>query len=246
MSTFNNSKNVAFVVSLGDEKDPVQQSLLTCELGSKEQEELGSKLATKYGKYAYILHDRDVKEDGSLKTPHLHIVVTSDKASSASTWIQSLSETIGVKKEAISIEAVRSNIGAIRYLCHKDQPNKTQYEETAICTNVKEYVKQALNSHEVTLEGLKNCATASEYFEYVGKDNYSKYRSAWKDLQEETYHNRAREDEYTRYKEVANKVIEEIGAFLGAERGILNKKTEEKLNRWQSMLVFGPFFFEKN
>lgn len=246
MSNFNNAKNVAIVVSLGNEKDPMQSKLLSCETRNGTLEGIGSKLAL-LGKYALIVHDKDTKGDGTPKTAHIHIVLNSDKGASSNTWIKSVSEAFGgIVKEAISMEPIRSNTAALRYLIHADNLEKTQYDKTAIVTNMGTAVESALNQHEITLEGLLNCASASEYFAYVGKDNYSKYRSAWKDLQEEAMHNRVREDDFAQYKDDVSHVTSEIRDFISERKDFLQKDVLEHLIRWQQMLIFGAsYFFEK-
>ena len=76
---------------------------------------------------AYILHDKDLKEDLSdeldeLKKAHYHIVVKYDNA----TTPQAISKKSGVP--ANYIQSIRSERQMIRYLIHKDHPDKYQYE----------------------------------------------------------------------------------------------------------------------
>lgn len=244
MSTFNNAKNVAIVISLGDEKSPRQShllKLLECKttMLSNGQDVLGHSL-TGLGKYAYILHEKDLKEDNNPKTPHIHLVLTSDKGASSNTWIKALSEVLDVEKEAISVEPVRSLNSALRYLLHLDNPEKHQYEKEAIHSNMGKALEDALSYHDITLEGLKKCSTASEYLTYVGLDNYSKYRMAWKDLLEESSEMRKTKNLYSSFMQDAMSVVDEMGAYLADKSEFKSKKLEELLMRWQQRLVFGP------
>lgn len=76
---------------------------------------------------AFIYHDKDLKTDLSgeleeLKKPHYHIVVKYDNA----TTPQAISKKCGVPTNYI--QSIRSERQMIRYLIHKDHPDKYQYE----------------------------------------------------------------------------------------------------------------------
>jgi len=83
-----------------------------------------------YGKYAWILHDKDVdKETGELKDPHYHIFLEFPNAR----YITGLANELNI--EANMLEVVRNKSRLLRYFLHKDSPEKHQYEISEIHSN---------------------------------------------------------------------------------------------------------------
>lgn len=68
------------------------------------------------------LHDRDVNPDGEFKKPHYHVMLCFDGVKTFEQGKQILDAIGGVGNEVI--QSVR---GYARYLCHLDNPEKTQY-----------------------------------------------------------------------------------------------------------------------
>lgn len=94
--------------------------------------------------YACILHDRDLKEDGSAKTPHIHFVIWDSVASSKKGFIHLLSEGLGVPDNVITADPCPRVAMAVQYLIHMNAPTKAQYLENEIVTNCKKKVSQLL------------------------------------------------------------------------------------------------------
>lgn len=69
------------------------------------------------------LHDRDVREDGSIKKPHYHCLVVFDGPVPYN-QVLGMFEQFGVKK----LELTPSRKAAERYMCHLDSPAKAQYD----------------------------------------------------------------------------------------------------------------------
>lgn len=82
--------------------------------------------------YAWILHDKDVKEDGSPKEPHIHLVVVYTNARTLSAVRADFAqyEQNTMSEYCIDLE------GAYDYLLHKRNPEKYQYEKDLVHTNV--------------------------------------------------------------------------------------------------------------
>lgn len=80
--------------------------------------------------FAYILHDKDVTEDGEVKKAHMHWLGRRKNASS----LEYVAEVMGLKEN--EIEAIRNWKGAVRYLTHVDYPDKYRYEVDDIVTNM--------------------------------------------------------------------------------------------------------------
>lgn len=88
-------------------------------------------------KYYAILHDKDVfDKTGELKKPHYHLLVKLDNAISIDKIIKSLLNERGTQ-EAIEndFSIVKSFKGMVRYLIHKDDSDKHQYDMNDIITN---------------------------------------------------------------------------------------------------------------
>lgn len=74
-----------------------------------------------YKKWAYITHNQDTKEDGSLKKEHVHFLLHLDNAST----IKALSKKTGVPEQFL--QNVRNERSVVRYLTHIDDEDKFQY-----------------------------------------------------------------------------------------------------------------------
>jgi len=70
------------------------------------------------------LHDRDVNPDGSFKKPHFHVILVYDGPTTYNN-VKSLTDSLG-QPIPQPLEQVR---GYYRYLTHKDNPEKFQYNE---------------------------------------------------------------------------------------------------------------------
>lgn len=75
--------------------------------------------------YAYIVHDRDKKDDGSLKEPHIHLLVYKRNQFR-------LTKFLTFTEANTRIEIPRSKKFAYEYLTHKNNPDKTSYNLSEI------------------------------------------------------------------------------------------------------------------
>lgn len=96
-------------------------------------ENLISELASQHITFAVSpIHDKDLKEDGSPKKPHFHLLVAYPNATTLNNF-KSLFEICGMQKSDLHmIEFCNSGVGYYRYLTHKDNPEKAQYEDSEI------------------------------------------------------------------------------------------------------------------
>ena len=74
------------------------------------------------------IHDRDLDDDGSLKKGHFHLLLAYSSATTINNircWLNAcgLPET-----ELHSVRVCASGVGYFRYLTHKDNPEKFQYD----------------------------------------------------------------------------------------------------------------------
>lgn len=144
-------------------------------------------------RYAFIIHNRDKKEDGNIKTMHIHLAVIMPYRIRKSTLLNELSFALQVPKECISIEECRRFTQLIQYLVHKNQPEKTQYSIAEIVSNYdKGELTLLFNSEEEQrltpqelIEKVIKYSKKSQLLIDIGLDNYKRYvhviNSIWND-----------------------------------------------------------------
>lgn len=88
--------------------------------------------------YYFILHDKDkyidIKDNQEkVKKPHYHIIVgTNEDSRTAKKTLKSIFVSIS---EKVRINNVKNLTKFIRYLCHKDNSEKYQYNDNEVITN---------------------------------------------------------------------------------------------------------------
>lgn len=80
-------------------------------------------------KYAYILHDADVDDNGTPKKLHYHVYIEYKNARQPST----ISKNFNIAEN--NIEYCKSTRGCIRYLVHMNHKEKHQYNKELIESN---------------------------------------------------------------------------------------------------------------
>lgn len=84
--------------------------------------------------YAFILHDKDIDDNGNLKKEHYHLVMLFQKKVS----INVIAKLCNVNVNLVQVKD--SFIKSVRYLTHLDHPNKHFYEVDLIESNF-DYLK---------------------------------------------------------------------------------------------------------
>ena len=80
--------------------------------------------------YAYIIHDKDLKEDGTLVSPHIHLMLRLDNSYKDST----IGNWFGVKPQYVGKIKGRFR-DALEYLTHANRPEKYQYSTDDVISN---------------------------------------------------------------------------------------------------------------
>lgn len=74
------------------------------------------------------IHDKDIEEDGSPKKAHFHLLLAYSSATTLNN-IRGWFNACGMpESELHSVRVCASGVGYFRYLTHKDNPEKTQYD----------------------------------------------------------------------------------------------------------------------
>lgn len=182
MAKFNNGKNLNVVIQLQKTNKKEALELLDSE----------ASLHFGNGRYAYILHDKDINEDGELKPSHVHLVFISPIGKSSDNWIEFFKKWLNVDSDAISIEMVKNEKACLRYLIHLDNPTKHQYSSDEVKTNMKDALRRAFDSangyvSNPTLEQLKIASMEGKegIYKLVGLQGFEKACRILDQIQEE-------------------------------------------------------------
>ena len=80
------------------------------------------------------IHDKDVEEDGSIKKAHYHLLLAYSSATTLNN-IRGWFKVCGLPESDLhSVRVCASGVGYYRYLTHKDNPEKAQYDVNDIRT----------------------------------------------------------------------------------------------------------------
>lgn len=78
------------------------------------------------------IHDRDIDENGSIKKGHYHLLLAYSSATTLNN-IRGWFKVCGMpESELHSVRVCASGVGYYRYLTHKDNPEKVQYDDNDI------------------------------------------------------------------------------------------------------------------
>lgn len=132
--------------------------------------------------YAYILHDKDVHEDGTPVAPHWHIMIRFKRP----VQTESLCKWFGIKSNMIGY--ILGTFGdAVAYLTHRNKPEKFQYLDEEIKSNYdfKVEVEKALSKKKATqrkeeiIELIRSGVVREyNYTEYITALEYDKFKRA--------------------------------------------------------------------
>lgn len=81
------------------------------------------------------LHDKDINPTGEPKKPHFHVMLMFDGKKSMEQVAEIFASICGV-----GCEVVKSVRGYARYLCHLDNPEKAQYDTSAVRCIASDYI----------------------------------------------------------------------------------------------------------
>ena len=135
--------------------------------------------------YAYILHDLDINEEGVAKTPHIHFCGKATSPRRLVTWVNLFAKQLNLNPLAISVQKLKDFKGAIRYLVHKDNPEKYQYDVSSIRSSIDlEELKIIINkendeeegiTYDLLLEKLRHCEFKAQLAQEIGASVYVHY-----------------------------------------------------------------------
>lgn len=149
-------------------------------------------LDTGVADYGYILHDKDLKDDGELKIPHVHLVASypqGKRNTRWSTWVNKLADYLGLDVRSISLDSCVSFDSSLQYLIHKNDIDKFQYplEEVKSSYDLQELntiMQREVKSFTIdyAIRIIDECETLTEAIKVFGLKIYYQYRNIIKDL----------------------------------------------------------------
>ena len=139
-------------------------------------------LSDKVVKYCYALHDKDKKENESLKASHYHIFLQFKDMVDLST----VAKAFEVDNTRVQKVMAKSYAQAIPYLVHANAPDKFQYDVEEVKANF-DY-KKAIENYKNKTNGTKRLDEIKEQIEsgiireynvndYVTMEEYAKYKT---------------------------------------------------------------------
>lgn len=112
----------------------------------------------------YILHDKDVKK------PHYHVLVIPRNPISENT-VKDLVDKVGGANG--HFEKVVSTVGYARYLCHKDNPDKHQYDPSEVVSLCGADYISAIRTE--TEQENDKISLYAEIFAFIKEHNFCSY-----------------------------------------------------------------------
>lgn len=143
-------------------------------------------------RYWCIKHDKDVHDDGSLKTVHYHVIFeVNDRHRNtfyfelAKTFFSNITSYAQITCNVLLNKQKRSNI---RYLVHADDDSKARYNKDDVITNDRTTLTNCLTDAftiDYLLEVVNNSDTLTDVMKVIGLDTYKVYSHAidiiWKE-----------------------------------------------------------------
>lgn len=165
----NNERSIHWALVLYPNEDPTHKFALEY-------------IQTNYSKYAYIMHDKDILEDGTPKKLHFHIVISFNNYR----WRNAISTELGITPNYI--EKIRNLENSLKYLIHYNNSNKYQYSIEDVKGTLKHKLENYINSQDKTesekvlellsyIENYKGYLKLTDFIKYVCDTNlYDIYR----------------------------------------------------------------------
>lgn len=145
--------------------------------------------------FAMILHDKDVLENGEIKTKHIHLVaILKNNRRRLSSTLDEISTCCLVNTLAVSIDKMSDLVGSLQYLIHKHNPEKHQYDISDIITNISSgelHTYMASDSKSMSIEYLIDviCLHKNkiDIMRTIGLQYYHLYRNVINDIYKEVW-----------------------------------------------------------
>ena len=140
-------------------------------------------------RYWAILHDKDIKDDSTIKRKHIHLVLIFDFKSCYKQYvIDFLSRELNCSRNIISVDICRDLVISLRYLTHIDNREKYQYKDEEVITNSSIVYYRAALGNKLSLSYLIECLRFTNFNRlklvdtFITLDEYKRYRDVISDI----------------------------------------------------------------
>ena len=128
-------------------------------------------------KYAYILHDKDVNEDGTLKAPHWHIMLKFNDTQDS----MYICKWFGIEEQYVIKSRTGRFDSMLCYLIHANSQDKYQYSCKEVYSNfnyesVIEKYKNSLRLEHILRSIEDGTIREYNYTNYISPEDYVKYK----------------------------------------------------------------------
>lgn len=163
-------------------------------------------------KYAYILHDKDVKEDGSPKMPHIHLLAHFIERPRFSS-VKRILRGNATEDTTVLGQSVMSKYLAFSYLTHANDPQKHQYSIDEVITNDRDFFSPvtSVSKEEKNKEFMEDLLNEKPYTLAIkyGRDYIKNFKS-YNDFKNLILNEFEREYEVEQSKEIGIELAENV------------------------------------
>lgn len=137
--------------------------------------------------YAFILHDRDVNDEGEIKTPHYHLVLKCNTRYAKETVITDFAKSLKLNRVCVKCKAYHDIYGAVQYLIHQNDTDKYQYPQTDIVSSsIADTEVYLIGQFDIDINKLIDICigakTLTEVYSTIGLKNSKLYHWIVKDI----------------------------------------------------------------
>lgn len=128
--------------------------------------------------FAFIEHNKDVKEDGAPVEPHVHLMLRFNEVQDT----KYIAKWFNVPENCLC--KIKGKFAdALCYLTHENAPNKHRYDEAEVVSNFDFKKEKEKKSSNLRKEEIINKIVSGEireynYYEYITISEYDKYRKS--------------------------------------------------------------------
>lgn len=137
--------------------------------------------------YAFILHNKDTRDDGALKAPHIHLMIRFKNPMPFENILARANNVFGDGQEIIKFQHLQKCFNwksCIAYLTHSNDKSKFQYEDSEVISNYEWQsdrdcavaVKKDLRKDEILDLINKEILREFNIHDFVTLDEYCKYK----------------------------------------------------------------------
>ena len=130
--------------------------------------------------YAYIVHSKDVQENGEVKKEHIHLLVNLSVPVTLK-WLERRLYTFNSLEGTLIGEPVTDKRMCFRYLTHKDDKDKYQYNDNEVLSNDLYYwtsdLKDKTSDVLEMIDDITKRTSLRTLAKKYGKDFMKNYRS---------------------------------------------------------------------